>query len=119
MTTKAISPCYGTPMGPELLVIERSIALHTEVAARIRRDPTLLERAKRRVSQWLDEGSVANPYARAWAKILESPLEEVLHQLVERSEEAHDLRQVSPFAGVIDPRTRWRILKAVRVRLSS
>jgi hypothetical protein len=104
-------------MPPELLVIERSIALHAEVAERLRLDPALLERAKGKVRGWLEEGSVAGPYARAWATILERPLEEILHQLVERSEQAHDLRQVSPFAGVIDPRTRWRILKAVRDRV--
>ena len=106
-------------MRPELLVIERSLALHAEVAERIRSDPTLLERTKRRVRGWLDGGSVAGPYAHAWNAILERPLEEVLHKLVERSEEAHDLRQVSPFAGIIDPRTRWRILKAVRRPLPS
>jgi len=104
-------------MPPELLVVERSIALHAAVAERIRLDPALLERARGRVRAWLAEGSVASPYARAWEAILERPLEEVLHQLVERSEEAHDLRQVSPFAGFIDPRTRWRILKAVGERV--
>jgi hypothetical protein len=101
-------------MRPELLVMERSLALHAEVAERVRRDPALIERAKRRVQSWLDDGSVAAPYARAWAAVLELPLEEILGRLVERTEAAHDLRQMSPFAGVIDPRTRWRILRAHR-----
>ena len=103
-------------MRPDLLVIERSLALHAEVAERIRRDPALLERAERRVRGWLEDGSVAGPYARTWAAILELPKEEILRKLVERSEAAHDLRQVSPFAGIIDARTRWRILKATRAR---
>jgi hypothetical protein len=33
--------------------------------------------------------------------------------LVDRSEEARGLRQVSPFAGVIDPRTRWAIHRRI------
>jgi hypothetical protein len=36
--------------------------------------------------------------------------------LVERSEAADALRQVTPFAGVIDPRARWQIWRDVRQR---
>jgi hypothetical protein len=32
--------------------------------------------------------------------------------MTERTEAAHDLRQVSPFAGALDARTRWQIHKA-------
>ncbi|HEX7668936.1 MAG TPA: hypothetical protein VF395_05110 [Polyangiaceae bacterium] len=48
-------------MRPELLVIERSLALHAEVAERLRRHPALIERAKQRVKGWIDDGSVAAP----------------------------------------------------------
>jgi hypothetical protein len=38
---------------------------------------------------------------------------------VDPAEGARALRQCSPFAGVIDPRTRWRIWREVRERFAS
>jgi hypothetical protein len=38
---------------------------------------------------------------------------------VDESEEARALRQVTPFAGAIDPRTRWRIWREVRAALET
>jgi hypothetical protein len=93
--------------------VERSLALHREVARRLRRDPRLLDRARIRVEIWLENESVDRFWAEAWKEVLDSGLEAVVERLEERSERAHDLRQVSPFAGVLDPRTRWSILKTV------
>lgn len=89
----------------------RSIALHAEVARRLAEDPALVERAKARVRRWLVDGNVARPWAVAWQAWLDLPLTELCARLVERSDEAQDLRQVSPFAGVLDARTRWRVLR--------
>jgi len=44
------------------------------------------------------------------------PLSELETALAERSERMHDLRQVSPFAGILDARTRWRIHRDVGAR---
>lgn len=92
--------------------IERSLALHREVAVRLRDDPKLLTVAIDRVDRWLDEGSVESSWALAWKRLLAEGLDSVVSVLTEQSQSAHDLRQVSPFAGVLDPRTRWRILRA-------
>ena len=54
---------------------------------------------------------MARPYAEAWSELLDGPLDDLVRALLERSERMHDLRQVSPFAGVLDARTRWRLLK--------
>ena len=96
-------------MSPHELVVERSLALHAAVADRIRHDPALIEAARLRVQEWQTSGSVAWPYADAWAALLTLPSPELTAALTERSEHMHDLRQVSPFAGVLDARTRWRI----------
>lgn len=93
--------------------IERSIALHAAVAERIRRDPEIVLRARARVREWLRDGSVARVYAEAWAALLERPLDELLRALTSRGEHFDDLRQVSPFAGVLDAKERWRILKRI------
>ena len=91
-----------------------SLALHSAVAARLRADPSLLERAKRRVEEWLRDGSVASAYAEAWRAILASHVDEVARFLEDPGERARQLRQASPFAGALDARTRWAIWRRAR-----
>lgn len=53
-------------------------------------------------SRWLDE----------WERLLEGPVEEILGTLTSRSPRARELRQNSPFAGVLDEDDRRRVLAA-------
>ncbi len=101
------------------LAEERSLALHRLVAERARLDPEVLARARARVSEWLVTGATARFYAEAWAEILRRPDEAIFAALVDDSEPARALRQATPFAGVIDPRTRWRLWREVRARLGA
>lgn len=96
------------------LAEETSIRLHAEVARRLRDDPSLIERARERVRGWLETGDVAREYAVAWRDALDGSLDELCALLVDDGERARALRQVSPFAGALDPRERWRIWRAVR-----
>jgi hypothetical protein len=96
---------------------ERSVALHAEVAARLLRDPALLERARARVAGWLVGGPTHPRYAAAWRELLAGSVDEVCRAIVERSERMQDLRQCTPFAGVVEPRTRWRIWREARERV--
>lgn len=91
-----------------------SIALHREVARRLAADPGVLESARARVMGWQDE--VHEHYRVAWTQLLAGPLDALCAVLVEDSERARDLRQTSPFAGVLDPATRWRIWREARAR---
>lgn len=91
----------------------RSLALHRMVAERLRADPTLLEKARTRVAGWLADGSVPRPAAEAWRAELERPVDEVIATLTETAERARRLRRSSPFAGVVDPRTRWEVWRRV------
>jgi len=84
------------------------------VADKLASDPETLERARARVRSWLDSGEVALYYARKWEEVLSRPLSEIREFLAEDGEGARALRQVTPFAGAIDPRTRWRIWREVR-----
>jgi hypothetical protein len=90
---------------------ERSLALHRGVARRLRKDPEVLERARRRVQRWLADGSVPQRRAVRWAEILAGTVEEVAGVITDTGQEARDLRQVSPFAGALDARERWAILR--------
>lgn len=96
-----------------------SLALHAAVADRVRADPSLLERVKQRVDDWLRAGTVARAYAEAWREILARPADEVARFLEDPGERARQLRQTSPFAGVLDPRTRWAIRRRARSGLGS
>jgi hypothetical protein len=95
---------------------ERSIALHRAVAARLRDDPRLVERARVRVREWHETCSVASAYRVAWDSALRLDPVELCALLVDPGEEATALRQVSPFAGILDARERWRILKGFEIR---
>jgi hypothetical protein len=89
----------------------RSLALHREVARRLREHPDLVERARARVAAWRRMGTVSAFYAEAWEEVLGAPSADVAEAIVTETEHFDALRQVSPFAGIIDPRTRWRLLK--------
>jgi hypothetical protein len=103
-------------MDAHALAEERSLALHREIAALLERDPQLIGRARTRVQQWIDDGSVHAHYALRWSQLLAGPFDALRAVMLEESEHARALRQVTPFAGFVDPRTRWRIWRDVRAR---
>jgi len=98
------------------LAEERSLELHRLVAERVRADPACLQEARARVEGWLREPSIHPHYPRAWKRLLDGPLAELLSTLTDLGEHARALRQATPFAGYVDHRTRWRIWREVRER---
>lgn len=93
---------------------ERSIAYHRAIAERIAQDPTVLERARGRVRAWITGKDPAPEFARAWNEVLARPLPELLRFLTDEGQRARELRQSTPFAGVLPPRVRWEIWRRVR-----
>ena len=100
------------------LAEERSLAYHRVIAARLGEDPTVLEQARARVREWVAVPGPVPHYARAWAALLGRPVAEIVTFLTDPGERARELRQSTPFAGVIPPRERWGIWRAVRDRLT-
>ena len=100
------------------LADERRLAYHLAIAERLRREPGALELARQRVQGWLEAGDRAPFYARKWAEILTGDLPSIAAFLIERSELADELRQSSPFAGVLRPQERWQIWRETRDRFS-
>jgi hypothetical protein len=101
------------------LDFERSLALHEAVAERLRREPQLVERARARLDEWLARGGRTTPLWLQWRDVLDRPLEEIVATMTSRSEDSAWLRKASPFAGILPPSVRLRILREVRRRLEA
>lgn len=95
----------------------RSLWLHRAVAGRLARDPEgVLRRASRnlgRLERIHPTGMSARRLAR-WRRLLEQGPEAAMRILVAESVEADELRQSSPFAGVLPEAERLAILRAHR-----
>ena len=87
-----------------------SLGLHRAIADRLARDPG---RVRSHARQNLARMRTANPGAhrllREWARLLDGPLDALLDTLVDPRQHARDLRQVTPFAGVLAARERWAL----------
>jgi excisionase family DNA binding protein len=94
----------------------RSLWLAYAVAGRVAADPDPAVRSAReqiermrphargQARRWLDE----------WAHLLDGPVPDLLAALTDRTLRGRELRQNSPFAGLIEPAERNRILTAWR-----
>jgi hypothetical protein len=96
------------------LADERSLLLHREVARRLRVDPTIATTASARVNEWAKEGQTHAAYVEVWQRLFAEGLPAVIEALEDSGERGQALRQVSPFAFVLGPRERWRLLRAAR-----
>ncbi len=73
----------------------RGLALHAEVARRVRSEPELVAQARRRLEGWVERGALARPWAQAWADVLAKPVDEIIAVLTDPGEWACSLRQSS------------------------
>lgn len=89
----------------------RSLVYHQVVARRLRR--AMVDDAWYVLFRWRAQGRIDARYAGAWQKIFERPLPDIRRALVEQSVEADDLRQNSPFAGLLSEAERRQILLEV------
>jgi hypothetical protein len=91
----------------------RSIAYHRVIAERLTHNPSLVEQARARVRSWREPETHAK-WITQWSELLGRPLDELCRALVDESEQMTALRQMTPFAGVLDARTRWSVWSSVR-----
>ena len=83
---------------------ERSLWLHRAVAGRLAIDPAgTMAKARRNIDKLLvvHEGTRAADYVRRWAVLLDEGVDATLDALTSLAAEAVELRQNSPFAGVL------------------
>jgi ATP-dependent helicase YprA (DUF1998 family) len=91
-----------------------SLAYHAEVAARVQRDPAIVEEARRRLERWVESGALHPTYATAWRQLLALPTEQICKRLVVGGDRMQALRQVSPFAGTLTQSERRALRRALR-----
>ena len=89
----------------------RSLAYHRAVAERLR--SPMVEEARHVLLRWRDQGRIDDRYAARWEQLLNQPLPELRNALVDESQQYDDLRQNSPFAGLLSEPERRRIVQEV------
>ena len=90
----------------------RNLAYHRAIAHRLRRP--MVDEARHVLFRWRSEGRIPDYYADRWAETLDRPIGEIRRTLIDATPEADDLRQTSPFAGLLSEPERRRILDEVR-----
>jgi hypothetical protein len=90
----------------------RSLAYHRAIAERL--GEGLIAEARERVDRLAAEGHMHPYYAKRWREILTLPVDRVAEEIAADSQDARDLRQSSPFAGVLNEHERRRIIETVR-----
>lgn len=97
--------------GPHRSAELRSLAYHGAVAKRLRRP--MADDALHLIWQWRDSGRIDRRYADRWEEVLRGPLPEIRKLLTSDSQAAADLRQNSPFAGLLSEPERRKILAEI------
>jgi hypothetical protein len=92
---------------------ERSLALHREIAIKIRENPSLLLDVRQRLEDAVGSerhSESVKDALREWFHILDhKPMSEIIELLIDPGEEAARLRQSSPFAGILSEAERRRV----------
>jgi hypothetical protein len=93
----------------------RRLALGRATAAKIVADPSLLDVARDNLRR--RRARRASPFSQQlldeWESIVDAGPQAVAAALTDPGEHGHDLRQESPFAGVLTDRERWAVLQGV------
>lgn len=92
----------------------QSLAYHRVVADRL--DEQLIEKARRRVDRWRTTGRIHPHWADQWQGVLEDSPARIARAISVDTPHARELRQTSPFAGVLTPQERRLLTQAVEER---
>jgi hypothetical protein len=93
-----------------------ALAYHRLVAERL--DDQVANQARRRLSTWRAEGRIHPHWAQEWEHLLALPLPRLAREIPADTPHARELRQTSPFAGVLNEHERRRLVELVERRAS-
>lgn len=89
----------------------RSLAYHAAVARKLANDQTIVARAKRTLERQFCLHPDARTLLRLWTVWLDLPVPMLIERLRAPDLLARDMRQVSPFAGVLTAAERAEVLR--------
>jgi transcriptional regulator with XRE-family HTH domain len=93
----------------------RSVALHVAIAGELAARPDeVTQTARRNVMVMRAAGQGAEALLAEWERILDLPPVLVASRMLDPSEHGRDLRQVTPFSGVLSARARTAVYRAFR-----
>ena len=90
----------------------RSLAYHRALAKQLRRP--MADDALKLLWKWRDQGRIDARYADSWEQLLRRPMHDIRRVISEDTQRGRDLRQNSPFAGMLSEPERRRINDEVR-----
>lgn len=96
----------------------RNRALHAAIAAHLQRDPSLLRVTEANLDRLESTAAPGAQWAvRAWRRLLrELPLADLLAFLASEDERATELRQSTPFFGILPPAERDAVFARFEAR---
>jgi transcriptional regulator with XRE-family HTH domain len=101
---------YTTPLTRE---DRRSLELHRAIARRLAADPVaVLAQARRNLARMRARRGEVTQLLAEWNVILDRPVAAIVETLTDPREWARELRQVTPFAGVLSAGERAAVYRA-------
>jgi len=100
---------YVPPLTREDL---RSLAYHRAIVEKLRQDPdTILAKARQNIEKMLQVNPHAKKLLNLWSQWLEFSIGDIVSCSLDVSMLARDMRQVTPFAGVLTDEERMRVIE--------
>ena len=94
---------------------KRSLAFHRAIVEMLRKDPVpILSRAVENVERLAGMHPGAHLLFNQWKGWLALTIEDLASKILDPFPESREMRQVSPFSGVLSPKQRVRILRQFR-----
>lgn len=108
----ACYPCVGAGLTRDQA---RSLALHRAIAVELRADSdAVLATARANIAKMRSVNAHAAVLLDEWEQILYATVDQVVARMIDPSEHGRDLRQVTPFAGVLKPAQRAAVYSSFR-----
>jgi excisionase family DNA binding protein len=99
---------------------EKSLRLHQALIGDLLENPdAVIGKARENIARWLPQqrpDGMSASYLREWENILDSGLDRILDALSATDEKSYELRENSPFAGVLSQERRAKVLKTLRTQ---
>jgi excisionase family DNA binding protein len=97
---------------------EKSLRLHQALLTRMLTEPNaVLLKARNNLDRWHSmhrRDGMTVRYLEEWQRVLDSGLDAIVDVIISPSQEARELRQNSPFAGVLPNETRLQVLRTFK-----